>query len=112
MMSAPTVRKKPTRLLTKVRRTEAQFQAAVRQLALTLGWRVFSQRYALGADPGWPDIFAVRRERAVALELKGPKGSYTDEQDAWLMALDKAGVESYLFTDTEENWRQIEGLLR
>jgi len=103
---------KRTHPLRRVRRTEAQFQSAVRQLAVTLGWQVFSQRYALGADKGWPDIFAVRRQRAVALELKGPKGTYTAEQDAWLMALNKAGVESYLFTDREESWRRIEELLR
>jgi hypothetical protein len=45
---------------------------------------------------GWPDIFAVRGPRAIALELKTITGRVTTEQTDWLERLRAAGVEAHL----------------
>lgn len=47
------------------------------------GWRSPLQ----GDGVGFPDIFAVRGDRQVAVELKGAGGRVTPEQQAWLNAL-------------------------
>lgn len=78
--------------------TEAQWLRQVRDLALMFGWKLYHARYSLGADPGWPDIFAVRGTRAVAAELKGPRGKYTEAQAEWLVALKAVeGIDTYLW---------------
>jgi hypothetical protein len=45
---------------------------------------------------GWPDIFAVRGPRAIALELKTATGRVTAEQTDWLEKLRLVGVEAHL----------------
>jgi hypothetical protein len=45
---------------------------------------------------GWPDVFAVRGRRAIALELKTATGRVTAEQTDWLEKLRLVGVEAHL----------------
>jgi hypothetical protein len=45
---------------------------------------------------GWPDIFAVRGLRAIALELKTTTGRITTGQTGWLERLRLVGVDAYL----------------
>lgn len=54
--------------------------------------------------PGWPDLFAVRRDRAVAIECKSDTGQATDDQYIWLNALRAAGVEAYLVGPDQLNY--------
>jgi len=78
--------------------TEAQWQKQVRDLMLMFGWKIYHARYSLGADPGWPDLFAVRAGRAVAAELKGPRGKFTEAQAEWLAELAFVdGIDTYLW---------------
>ena len=78
--------------------TEAQFQAAVIQLARMNGWLVFhpmkmqardgSWRTALSGDKGWPDLALTHPKRGFILaELKADKGRLTTEQHQWLATL-------------------------
>ena len=81
-------------------RDEAEFQVAVVEYALAHGWSVqyFIKSAAQGkngkwhglAPPGWPDLFMVREEVAIAAELKSRTGTTTPEQRKWLSLL--AGV--------------------
>ena len=89
--------------------TERELSRNVVKLAELLRWRVFTinQTRAAGlrshSGPGWPDIFAVRAGRALAIELKVKGRKPTDAQLAWLAALGEvAGVESHLWS--ENHW--------
>lgn len=57
------------------------------------GWRLTStndsRREHWAADSGWPDVFAVRGDRALALELKHGRKQPTEEQRAWLHDLSR-----------------------
>lgn len=94
--------------------TEAQFTRQVIQYARLCGWRVLHIRPARtnkgwrtpvqGDGVGWPDLFLVRRDRALALELKSDKGRTRPEQMAWLGALEEAGVCSYVIEPSDWPW--------
>lgn len=71
------------------------------------GWRVTSthdsRREHWAADSGWPDIFAVRDGRALALELKHGRKQPTDEQRAWLRDLERVpGIEAMVLRATPD----------
>lgn len=60
---------------------------------------------------GWPDIFAVRDGRALALELKTAAGRVTPEQTDWLARLRAAGVEARLIR-LPKDWEAFLALTR
>ena len=74
--------------------------------ALNLGrWRwIFHAKGRVGRQgkwqtpmkghPGWPDLFAVRGDRAIALECKSDTGVPSEDQLIWLAMLGAAGVEA------------------
>lgn len=91
--------------------TEAQFQAAVIEMAHAFGWRVAHFRtvavhrkdgsvyYAtpVQADgEGFPDLELVR-DRVVHAELKSARGRVSIEQEGWHFALVDAGAEAYIW---------------
>lgn len=99
--------------------TGKELQAAVIDLAHLHGFRVchFQSALITGRDgkprwrtpfsadgKGWPDLFMVRRERAIAVEIKGDGDSLKDEQRQWLFDLETAGVEAFVFTPA--SWRE------
>ncbi len=61
-------------------------------------------RTPLSGSKGFPDIFAVRGERALAVEIKGDGDNLKDEQRQWLFDLETAGVEAFVFTPA--SWRE------
>jgi hypothetical protein len=89
--------------------TEAELLSSVVELAELLKWRCVYFRPGMnrrghwstamtGTDAaGWPDLFMVRRERALAVELKSERGRATPEQLDWLAALSNAGIESHVW---------------
>jgi hypothetical protein len=93
---------------------------AVIELGHTLGWRVAHFRPAqtgkgwrtpVQADAkGWPDL-TLLRERLVFAELKVQGRSLRAEQQAWLEALEAAGVECYVWTENDWDDGTIERLL-
>lgn len=99
--------------------TEAAFTRQVLQAAKLFGWRAAhfrpartatSWRTAMSGDVGWPDLFLVRGERAIAAELKVGKRPVTNEQAAWIRALEGAGIVAYVWRP--ESWPEIERVLR
>lgn len=96
-------------------------QKGIIELARRFGWRVAHTppmqtergwRTAVAADgKGFPDLLLLR-ERVVVAEIKGDGDGLTPEQEVWLDAFAKAGIESYLWTP--KDWREgvIEGVLR
>lgn len=101
--------------------TEREYTTMVLELLGTFGWRrvhfrpatVRSGKWAThgsGDITGWPDIFAVRGRRLLALELKVGKGKTTPDQDDWLSALGHAGVEAHVVRPSD--WDRLVEMLR
>lgn len=77
--------------------SEKALQDAVVDCAHRFGWHVahFHKTFiegrwftpALADGNGWPDLFLVRRERAIAAELKSARGVVSVEQLTWLQLL-------------------------
>ena len=102
---------------------EADFQAAVIELAELQGWRVYHTHDSRGSQPGFPDLTMVRRQRLIFAELKCEDGYPTDEQTAWLTDLGRVadeiqqnsiisptGLEVYLWHPSD--WPEIELVLK
>lgn len=90
--------------------TEKQFMAQVVQLASHLGWRHYHTFDSRRSTAGFPDLFLVRRDRAIAAELKVGKRPVTHEQAEWIRALEAAGIMAYVWRETD--WEAIERVLR
>lgn len=106
-----------------MRQTEAQFQAAVIELAQLTGWMVYHARPGRtlngwrtpvsGDGAGWPDLVLVHPRRQLVLyrELKrGPIRKLRPEQEAWHRALTEAGQDAD--TWVPEDWALIEATLK
>ena len=85
--------------------TEAQFQAAVIELAQINGWRVFHARKAQNGKGAWrtpvaadgagfPDLVLVK-DRVIFAELKTNTGRVSPAQREWLDALAEARVKAH-----------------
>jgi hypothetical protein len=90
--------------------TEAEFQSVVIDLARLFKWRVAHFRPAktshgwrtpVQADgAGFPDLLLCR-DRIIAIELKSDAGKLAPEQDEWLAAFKRAGIEAYCFKPSD-----------
>ena len=89
--------------------TEKEFLSQVTQLARLNGWMVYHTHDSRHSAKGFPDLVLVR-ERLIFAELKSDGGKLRPEQAAWLAALNRAGVEAYLWGQGE--WPEIEVVLR
>lgn len=74
---------------------EKEWQAQVRELATTLGYKVFHPYDSRRSAHGWPDL-SLLRERLILLELKTEKGRLSAPQKSWLGAMLVAGLEVYV----------------
>lgn len=90
------------RLLRQI--TEAQHQRQVEGILTAYGWQWWhapANRPVNGrvqnVRAGWPDLFAVRGNRALAAELKTETGRTTPAQDECLAGLAQAGIETYVW---------------
>ncbi len=100
---------------------EAEFQAAVMELAQVCGWLRAHFRPAqnlrgqwrtavAGDGKGFPDLVLVHPDRGVVFaELKSERGRTTPEQDRWLEVLAEAGARVHLWRP--DDWDDIEALL-
>lgn len=115
-----------------LRPSEADFTAQVLACARYRQWRTIHVRPARrgvdqegrqrwetpvqGDGNGWPDIFAVRGDRAVAAELKvrpatSREGRPKPEQTIWLARLAEVpGIECYVWRPGD--WDEIEAVLK
>lgn len=85
--------------------TEAEHSRAIEDALTLFGWRWTHFRTSwtrgrwrtpVSGDPGFPDYLAVRGGRVLAIEAKREAGRLTPEQEAWLAALEAAGVETHV----------------
>jgi hypothetical protein len=100
--------------------TEAGFTATVISYAQLQGWAVAHFRPAKtergwrtavqGDGKGFPDLVLVRGSRLIFAELKVASRRPTDEQRAWLDALNETSAEVYLWLG-ERDWPEIERVL-
>lgn len=101
--------------------SETDWQAQVVGYARLKGWRVAHFRQARTAGGGWvtpvsadgagfPDLFMVRGQRCLAVELKSARGRVAVGQQAWLDALTAAHVETEIWRPAD--WPMVEAILR
>lgn len=92
--------------------TEADFLRQVLDLARILGWRSAHFRPAWSARGwrtpvqgdgiGFPDLILVRRNRAIAAELKREVGgTVSNDQLLWLSAFEAAGLETAVWKPSD-----------
>lgn len=104
---------------------ESELTASVLALLAFYGWRAVHHKparlpngrmvtaYNGPGAKGWPDIFAVRRGRALAIELKVGSRKPQPEQREWLEALDEVdGIEAFFWNDDDWNIGVIDAVLR
>ena len=111
-----------TRAATPVRPepTEAQFQAAIVELAHLCGWQTnHTYRSASRRDggwrtattlPGWPDLTLFRPGQFLIREIKTTRGRLTVAQRGVLAGLRAAGVDAGTWYPAD--WPEIERTLR
>ena len=97
---------------------EADFQAAVLQLAKHTGWRAYHvsnvhKRLRGGGSEGFFDLVLARARPpwrpAVFAELKVGRRKRTDDQEAWAEIMEAAGHDVRLWYP--KDWPEIEALL-
>lgn len=86
------------------RPSEAECQRTIVATALRFGWRVHDELPGLSTQgkfmtrgqgqKGWPDLFLVKGDTALALELKRRPNKVEDEQLVWLGALQRCGIDA------------------
>lgn len=94
------------------RMTEAQLQACVVKAAGLLGWRHFHDTFAIGSDPGFPDLILCRPPRLLAIELKRDGKRPSQAQAVWLEDLGACGVETFVWTPSDWHGGVIDEVLR
>jgi hypothetical protein len=90
--------------------TEKKFQQMVVSLARLTGWKVHTVFDSRRSPAGWVDLFCVRRNRAIACELKVEGGRLTADQRDWLAALEAANIPTYVWRPSD--WDQLERVLK
>lgn len=95
----------------RLRQTEAQFQAAIIELARGLGWKHYFTHDSRKSPPGYPDLVLLRPPRQIVAELKSRRGVLTLDQRDWLNSYWLCGVETYVWRVGETDIRTIADLL-
>lgn len=94
--------------------SEAEFQAAVVQLAETCGWTVMHVRRSVVRDgrwatatsiAGWPDLTILGHGQAIFAELKTDRGRLTADQRHVLDQLRAAGLDTRVWRPRD--WASI-----
>ena len=94
--------------------TEAAFQVHVVGLLRRYGWKSYHTRDSRRSDPGFPDLVAVRAGRLLAIELKTLRGRATEEQMAWLTALNEVEqVDAFILRPPRDgDWAEFVRMIR
>lgn len=93
---------------------EADFLAAVTELAGLCGWLVYHTYDSRRSQAGFPDLVLARADRLIFAELKTAKGTLRDAQTLWLntlgsLATTQPDVEVYLWRP--KDWDGIAEIL-
>lgn len=94
-----------TRTLLKFAKLHGWASAHFRPAMTANGWRTAVQ----GDGAGFPDLVLVRGDRLIFAELKVGSRRPTDEQRAWLDALNETAAEVYCWHPND--WPHIEKVL-
>ena len=97
-------------ILGPFRQSERSFMGQVVAYARLMGWRCYHTYDSRRSDAGFPDLVLVRRPRVIFAELKSDRGKLTDDQRAWLEALDGCSVERYIWRPSD--WPKVERILK
>lgn len=100
---------------------EAEFQAAILDMARWLGWRTFHPRTvrtitghhltAYAGEAGFPDLVLAHSRRGVLFaELKVKRNKLSAQQELWREVLERAGAEYHLWRP--DDWAAIEKRLK
>ena len=90
---------------------EADFQAAVIELAEVLGWRVYHTHNSRRSQPGFPDLTMVRDGNLIFAELKTTSRRPTPDQMSWLNDLGIVpGLVVFIWRPSD--WPDIEWALK
>ena len=75
------------------------------------GYTQDGRYFSTGVPKGFSDLFGFRKSdgRAVFIEVKTPKGRPTDQQKAFLSAMQKAGAIADICRSAEDARKLIEG---
>ena len=90
--------------------SEREWQQTVEGLLTLYGWRWYHTHDSRRSVAGFPDIFATKGVRAIALELKSEAGKPTAAQSAWLDALEATGIWCHVVYPSGR--RELEAMLR
>jgi hypothetical protein len=91
--------------------SETRFQNQILQAAFAERWIAYHPWLSIKSAAGWPDLFLVKGNRALALEVKKESGKATPAQQAWLTALDEVpGITARCVRPSD--WDAIVKLLR
>ena len=80
--------------------TEKDFLQQVAHLAELCGWTYSFTWLSIHSPGGFSDLWMIR-ERLVIAELKSETGQPTEAQWEWLMLLQQAGYEAYLWRPSD-----------
>jgi hypothetical protein len=90
--------------------TERQWQNQIEHVAGLLGWLAYHTHDSRRSHKGFPDLAMVHPERpelgVVYLECKRQKNPspYTPEQQAWIVALQRAGCTAAMVQPCDHEW--------
>ena len=84
--------------------SEASLQQSITDAAAALGWRVWHDNDSRRNAADFPDLEIIR-DRLVKAELKRRDTVPTPGQESYLLALARAGVETYLWRPAD--WAEI-----
>ena len=85
--------------------SEAEFQAAVVQLAKTLGWHWHHAHDSRRTEAGFPDLVLVRQGELLFVELKTDRGRLSRAQAEWRDVLQSCGAAWHLWRPSD--WDDI-----
>lgn len=103
-----------------IKESENDFSHTIEDLLTRFGWQwvhsrpartIDGWRTALSGMQGFPDYFAVKGKRALAIELKSDTGELSPEQYFWLVDLTEAGIECYLW-QPKDDFNEIVAILK
>ncbi len=92
--------------------TEKQLTAHVKYVAELYGWLFFHVHRSQFSPAGFPDCVMLSGGRIVVAELKVGKNQPSPEQCEWLEAFHDAGAETFLWRESDEDWAEIQEVLK
>lgn len=91
--------------------TEKTLQECVRRLAKLRSWLYYHTHRSQFSPAGFPDVIAIKGDRLVVAELKSDKGKVSPEQQEWLEAFARCGVEVHIWRPSDWQDGTIEAVL-